>query len=353
MSAPEAAAATREGSVTPESDTGVQIASRICGTLGGVGHGGWRLTGWCGAFGRARFIEELCKVIGRPRPRAGAVPIGYDAAVWLQDASLLCTSAVRVDEVHLQVTQSDAERMGWAKLRRLVVLFESLCDRWQSSRFDVNVDVVNGADPDVLFAALRGGQVVTHVAIDKCRMQMTVAGSGTLEIGRRVSDRMLRVYRAEFVHADAVAGTVRYELELKGDAATAAVRMFFGLDDSDKRLPSSAILPLFWSMVRGFVDFCDRANFAHTEDARRHPLSWWAELVGGAAVVRLERQVAEHVEAEVARAMRWARSWRKKEAIIARGLGFDGYAEWKENELRFGVAALARAEVASMLLVPG
>lgn len=322
--------------VTPLNEMGVEIAlpSRTASsadgaTLGGVGLGDLRLTGWFGRYGRDRALRLLGRELGELRPRAAPIK-GYESA-WdvLGDSVVAVTDRPgRESEVHVQLRQSDAEALGWRRARRLVLACETAGDRWQASRLDLNVDQVSGADPkEVVEGALLRHDVVTRTRSVRGSWERVGEQIGyTVYVGARQSDRMLRCYRADVKHPELAAGTTRWELELKADVATHWARRFFGVGDVAK-LPVDQVQPLFWSLVRGLVDFVDRGSAGHVEDCK--PLDWWAVLTAGAGKARV---TAPGLPRQVLRTVAWARrQWAVSLAYLGRELGVEGVASFLEE----------------------
>ena len=299
--------------------------------LDGVGLGGFRVTGWFEGLGRQGALDLVARELGGALRKRRASIKGYDHAWDVLSGGLVAVSDCpgRDAEVHVQVPQTDAEVLGWRAVRRFLLAFVGAASRWQSSRLDLNVDVQGGVDPREVYAALRAGDVVTRVRSDHMALTENAAGGATCYVGSRESERLLRVYRADVVHLGLEPGTVRWELEQHGEAATSAMQAMFGLGAVPK-LPRGLVQAKFWSMVRGFVDFRDSASAVRSND--RTPLDWWAQLTAGVErVARWHIERAELVPRSVSRITSWAlRQWAVSLAYLGRELGAERTGQFVE-----------------------
>lgn len=121
--------------------------------------------------------------------------------------------------------------------------------------------------------ALIAGRVRTHMRLPSVPPYFENEAGATVYMGSRSSDRLFRVYDAR--------GPVRFELEIKGDAAKS---IGLQLRDEDPREWAGIGL----AYVRGAADFVE--PLTGDSNKSRWPLSsWWAEFVGNAGRARVVR----------------------------------------------------------------
>lgn len=170
--------------------------------------------------------------------------------------------------IFVNVRQGALDGLGWD--RSVALAGSLLAAGFRPSRVDVYVDDRAGiTDPAAVYAAFSSGEVVTHAREGEWREN--TGGGATAALGRRTSERYLRVYRK---HEDGDART-RWELETKGTLAGFALGLVVSAPD-----PMATALQLLVS----FVDFRARVGEAHGSRAER--LDWWAAFVGSLGKVR-------------------------------------------------------------------
>lgn len=115
----------------------------------------------------------------------------------------------------------------------------------------------------------------------------------TMELGRRCSESFLRIYEACKMHTAAPEGTVRFELELKGDRAAAVARMLAAGD-----------VDAAFGVVRSVLDFREPA-VSDSNRARWSVSGWWSEAIGAAKTVL--QTVKERMERTLDRGVEWTK----------------------------------------------
>ena len=244
--------------------------------------------------GRGALLRQVLHAVGvdDPRPRARGIR-GYDQALDVLTESAVGWTDDRPREVHLTLKQADC---SWERFAALLQVADG-AESWQASRVDLNYDdQERTALPGDVEAAVVAGDVITRA--DR-RVHSTYLGGvcQSVYVGAMSSDRTLNVYDKDQERADRTRGPVelgrygvRWELRLKDDRATRAVR--------DLRQVAEPV-SYFWQSVCSLVDFVDRRGVKahHTERAQR--LAWFAELTGAAA--RLKPYRAREAESETRR----------------------------------------------------
>jgi hypothetical protein len=164
---------------------------------------------------------------------------------------------------------------------------------------------------------------------------LDLAGGGydgnTLELGKRVSDAMLRCYdkRLERIQAgdDDPGHWVRVELELKRERADAAAHLYANREES-------AFFAELAGVVRGYIEFKD-PNGGDTNRRRWPVAAWWLAFLEGAEKARLTLREA------VKRTVDHVREWIAKQvapslAVVVEYMGERDAVYWLKAEARDG-----------------
>jgi DNA relaxase NicK len=266
----------------PSSETGVEMP-----TVG---------VGWLRGTLRAdpeTVFDALAPFFGRPTVRPGGTR-WYAASASLIDRRVQVAwdgygSAAGTTMV--DVTQTALDHLGWQRSLDLAASLREL--GFRPSRVDVYMDDrARLADPLDVHAALEAGQAVTHA--QGYQLTTNSYGGATTYLGRRTSERFLRVYRKGHETADQADPRNRWELETKG---LAAADVLLALTTTDQ--PAAAVV----AAIVGFVDFRDRAGVQHGDRAPR--LDWWTALVG--TLARVKGAARQRIDTLARRAL-WVRT---------------------------------------------
>jgi hypothetical protein len=226
--------------------------------------------------------------------------------------------------VMVDIRQSALDGLGWD---RGVQLLRDLLDAGvRFSRLDLYCDDRGvSAYPSDVWEAVRAGDVVTHADLSKSTRHEGMDGSETVYIGRRESERMLRVYRKP----DDLGDRVRWELETHDEAARHLAAMLATLTPDS--LAPDGLGGVFWGYLSGFADFREGARAADGNGSRRPRLAWFAALVDGAA--RIRGRAADAVVSSVDRLARWL----DRQAAPSLARVFAEYGpDWLNGVLRSG-----------------
>jgi hypothetical protein len=243
-----------------------------------IGVGWLSITAWVPVGSRADWVEALGRALGGMKPRTVATR-GYSTAWDVLDSSTISIHHDRLGEIHVSLAQRDCETLGWKNVAKLY-RWASKMQRYNVSRLDLNYDdkrcVVM---PRHVHATVDQGQTVTHT--EDYGLHLSKKTGETAYVGSRSSRTYLRVYRGEVVHGG-VDPFIRWEMELKRETAKHwGDRFFLGKGSLDGILTSGEMVPTFWGMLRGFVDFRDRTVSERPEECPVLP--WWIDLTGAAA----------------------------------------------------------------------
>jgi DNA relaxase NicK len=185
---------------------------------------------------------------------------------------------------HLTLPGEACEALGVAGILAVAALGDC-----RASRIDVALDAPEGRTPsptDLYNQWMRDRSAFRTYAKQASLIQSS-DGSSTCYIGSRQSETYVRIY-------DRREGVVRFEAELKGDRASAALRELAacGLQRARETM---------LGLMRRAVDFVESVGDAVT----RAPLAaWWAALVESARVAAAIAAVPRTVEASLS----WVRS---------------------------------------------
>lgn len=302
----------------PSSETGVQTTPTLS-----IGLGWLRGTLRSDPDG---VLALLASVWGEATPRDGGTR--WYRRTWGLDDGRVMVAADGVGQaagtVMVDIRQSALDGLGWAAG---VQLLRDLLDAGvRLSRLDLYCDDRGvSAHPSDVWAAVRAGDVVTHADLTKSTRHEGMDGSETVYIGRRESERMLRVYRKP----DDLGDRVRWELETHDEAARHLAAMLATLTPST--LAPDGLGGVFWGYLTGFVDFREGARAADGNGSRRPRLAWFASLVDGAA--RIRGRAADAVVSSVDRLARWL----DRQAAPSLARVFAEYGpDWLNDVLRSG-----------------
>jgi hypothetical protein len=268
-----------------------------------IGCGWLRISVWGKQGERQRLLDELPAYVESLTPKPYAAQffdrtwriLSGKSSVSVKDAP-----GTAGDLVHINITQSDCEVLGWLGLRKLL-LWAKKQERWHASRLDLNFDDrIGEVTPEDIYAALEAGQTVTHAKT--WSRKVNNEGGDTVYVGSRASQEMLRVYRGDTQHPDLypvaegeeVQPWYRHEMEFKGKAADYRTRQFFRLDSTHPEWTREQMADAFWGAVARLVDFRDRGAAVRPEDCPR--LGWWSKLVGLVAKLPRPRERAAPVD---------------------------------------------------------
>jgi hypothetical protein len=243
-----------------------------------IGVGWLSITAWVPVGSRAHWVEALGRAFGGLKPRTVATR-GYSTAWDVLDSSTISIHHERLGEIHISLAQRDCETLGWKNVSKLY-RWASKMQRYNVSRLDLNYDDKRCVMmPRDVHAVIDQGQMVTHT--EDYGLHLSKKTGETAYVGSRKSRTYLRTYRGDVLHGGADP-FVRWEMELKRETAKHwGDRFFLGKGALDGIVTTGEMVPTFWGMVRGFVDFRDRTV---SELPEKCPvLPWWTDLTGAAA----------------------------------------------------------------------